>query len=810
MAILTNLLTDKIYSKLINLSYKKSIIDSYNTAIKRDLYQDFYDEFISLISDLKEINNYEEYLDSIQKNNFIADDFKKYNENNDFFRDQYLFLSDNYKECIKRLNINNFPNFQELKTIYTNQIKNEEINPSINDDFTKVFIAYFGKISLYNLIDLFIDIIIDFKEFDSIKYVENLIFIDKINPNPFIYKKNGFIVYHKALTCFCFLNKISISKIILNKMYDCMDQNFDTNNNPIIHPYSTEEYSYYSFDGQLIGVIQKKDREAKQNELNDTIPNWVFSNIRQVENAYRLNLISEEKYNRRIKNFKQKQINSSSIILNFNFLSLPEDININPQLNPNEYFHKPNTHVFYDLNEDQKSEYITAFSKNGNAHKITKYGRFRIERLVRSYHNDPNLKKRVINELELIKQLTHLKSDVDIEIKNINNHSNIQDPNSLEKIQKAIKIVSNSSHTKREGICVFFNNKYNRFFPSLNYADATNLPLEVIDIILSGGNITEEEYWKWQSEYHNSEVSREASGINSKISYGEYTGLMANKKTDAPILINLLEKEYNNFIPYFKENLKANQHSHFIDPLISRLMSAYIVMNEYEKAISLADKFIEIKDIYTELYLTAEADDIIWKREKCLQKIPSSYLSYVEANEFVKNLNLKSQADWKLFKNSKDKPINIPSNPDEIYKNNGWKGFTHWLGIKNKSQYNFLSYEEAREIVHKFKLTSENEWKDFKTKGLKPDNIPSLPENLYKDNGWKGFQDWLGYDANKLKYNFLPYEEARVFVHSLELESENQWREFKRIGIKPENIPSKPEKVYKDKGWKGFRDWLGY
>lgn len=89
--------------------------------------------------------------------------------------------------------------------------------------------------------------------------------------------------------------------------------------------------------------------------------------------------------------------------------------------------------------------------------------------------------------------------------------------------------------------------------------------------------------------------------------------------------------------------------------------------------------------------------------------MPSSYLPFEEATEFIKKLNLKSQEDWKLFKNSEDKPENIPSNPDEIYKNNGWKGFTNWLGIKNKSHYNFLSYEEAREIVHKLKLTSEKE-----------------------------------------------------------------------------------------------------
>ena len=33
-------------------------------------------------------------------------------------------------------------------------------------------------------------------------------------------------------------------------------------------------------------------------------------------------------------------------------------------------------------------------------------------------------------------------------------------------------------------------------------------------------------------------------------------------------------------------------------------------------------------------------------------------------------------------------------------------------------------------------------------------------------------------------------------------------REYRGLGLKPENISS-PKKVYKEKGWKGFQDWLG-
>jgi len=56
--------------------------------------------------------------------------------------------------------------------------------------------------------------------------------------------------------------------------------------------------------------------------------------------------------------------------------------------------------------------------------------------------------------------------------------------------------------------------------------------------------------------------------------------------------------------------------------------------------------------------------------------------------------------------------------------------------------------------------------------------------------------------------NFLPFDEAKEFVHKLGLKSGVEWEDYCKSGRKPENIPRYPMRVYK-KEWKGTGDWLG-
>ena len=57
---------------------------------------------------------------------------------------------------------------------------------------------------------------------------------------------------------------------------------------------------------------------------------------------------------------------------------------------------------------------------------------------------------------------------------------------------------------------------------------------------------------------------------------------------------------------------------------------------------------------------------------------------------------------------------------------------------------------------------------------------------------------------------FLPFEQARLYIHRLGFERTAQWTEWKKQGDRPSFIPSNPDKVYKDNGWIDWHDWIGF
>ena len=53
---------------------------------------------------------------------------------------------------------------------------------------------------------------------------------------------------------------------------------------------------------------------------------------------------------------------------------------------------------------------------------------------------------------------------------------------------------------------------------------------------------------------------------------------------------------------------------------------------------------------------------------------------FEEAREFARSLNLKNYREWYQYAKTDERPNDIPSNPFEAYKNDGWKGYPDWLG----------------------------------------------------------------------------------------------------------------------------------
>lgn len=113
-------------------------------------------------------------------------------------------------------------------------------------------------------------------------------------------------------------------------------------------------------------------------------------------------------------------------------------------------------------------------------------------------------------------------------------------------------------------------------------------------------------------------------------------------------------------------------------------------------------------------------------------------------------------------------------------------------------------FEEAREFARSLKLKSFREWYPYAKTSFKPRYIPASPHLVYK-NEWIGWRDWLG---TQKTYNFLNFQDAKKYIHSLKLRNTAEFFSLKRDKIIPLNIPRHAHLVYKNE-WIDWKDWLG-
>jgi len=204
-----------------------------------------------------------------------------------------------------------------------------------------------------------------------------------------------------------------------------------------------------------------------------------------------------------------------------------------------------------------------------------------------------------------------------------------------------------------------------------------------------------------------------------------------------------------------------------------------------------------------------------------------SWRPFKEARKFVQSLGLKSGEEWIKYVKGEmpekgTKPEDIPSTPHEVYKDEGWVSRGDWLGTGTiAARYKkFRPFEEARKFARSLGLKSWNEWNmyckgEMPEKGALPQDVPASPKQVYKDEGWTSMGDWLGTGtvAPQLREH-RPFEEAREFARSLGLKNIPEWHKYSKgalpeKGVRPDDIPGDPRKVYKDKGWISIGDWLG-
>ena len=187
-------------------------------------------------------------------------------------------------------------------------------------------------------------------------------------------------------------------------------------------------------------------------------------------------------------------------------------------------------------------------------------------------------------------------------------------------------------------------------------------------------------------------------------------------------------------------------------------------------------------------------------------------MPFADALTLAHTLRLVSSRGWGLWWKNKMHPASLPSRPDRAYKDRGWEGWGHWLGTGNtaggKQATHFLPFAEALVVARSLRLPRMREWQAWSKEGLRPANVPSMPNRVYKDHGWQGWGHWLGSSNHKTKV-FLPFQEAQDVARSLRLSSASEWRAWSKSGVRPANVPACPDCVYKDHGWQGWGHWLG-
>ena len=128
------------------------------------------------------------------------------------------------------------------------------------------------------------------------------------------------------------------------------------------------------------------------------------------------------------------------------------------------------------------------------------------------------------------------------------------------------------------------------------------------------------------------------------------------------------------------------------------------------------------------------------------KKIENSWISYEEAKNEVRKLNLKTNRDWRVFTKTKEFPSYIPKSPDKFYSSIGsWISWSDFLNTKHVQRFEVSEeiFIQIKKIVHSEELKSSTEWDLYCKSGKKPKWIPAKAKDIYSEY-WKGWDDFLG------------------------------------------------------------------
>ena len=116
------------------------------------------------------------------------------------------------------------------------------------------------------------------------------------------------------------------------------------------------------------------------------------------------------------------------------------------------------------------------------------------------------------------------------------------------------------------------------------------------------------------------------------------------------------------------------------------------------------------------------------------------FKSFEESREFVRSLGIKTEPEWRKWMSTHKKPIDIPANPEKVYKDQ-WISMGDWFGtgrIADKFKRDIWlplkqAKPEARRIAKELGITTKKQWIEAHRAGKIP-NLPLHPDSFYNRN----------------------------------------------------------------------------
>ena len=149
----------------------------------------------------------------------------------------------------------------------------------------------------------------------------------------------------------------------------------------------------------------------------------------------------------------------------------------------------------------------------------------------------------------------------------------------------------------------------------------------------------------------------------------------------------------------------------------------------------------------------------------------------------------------------------------EIFYINEYDSLTNVTkGGEGASNINYsLTYDELKKwVADNVGPISKESWYKYIKENELPNFVPKDPREVYLNRGWISWGDFLG-TGNKHDndVNYLSYDDAKKIIRSYNFKTLVDYKSNAKSGLTPDNIPNRPERYYKKRGWISWGDFLG-